>query len=130
MDYHSFEEDIHVLVLERGKAYFDQGAVHELTRQDSGWSALVQGQKTYRVMLHGRNILEEWVCDCPDAHGPVCKHVTAVLYAIRDKAVSEAYTNLDELSDSQLRAFVRWQMQESPALRKMLQRYLSRDEEE
>lgn len=134
MDYHNFEENIHLLVLERGKAYFDRGAVRELTEQASGWAALVQGEKTYRVLLHGREVLEEWVCDCPDVHGPVCKHVAAVLYAIRDQAIAGAEALLDDLSNEEARAYLKWQLRQSPAIRQMLRRYVlsvsGNDEEE
>ena len=83
MQYDTFTDDIHALILQRGREYFQQGAVSRLTQTADGWMAEVEGQEQYHVRITGVDQPQEWYCDCPHDHGPVCKHVVAVLYAIR-----------------------------------------------
>lgn len=83
MQYTTFADDIHALILERGRAYFDSGAVQQLVRTHDGWSAEVAGQENYKVVIAGLTAPEEWYCECPYDHGPVCKHVAAVFFAIQ-----------------------------------------------
>jgi uncharacterized Zn finger protein len=85
MFYNTFTEEIHALILHRGRAYFTSGAVRHLTQTPDGWSAEVTGQQTYHVVISGKQEAGDWYCDCPHDHGPVCKHVAAVMYAIRDR---------------------------------------------
>ncbi len=83
MQYDTFTEEIHALILQRGREYFHAGAVQHLTQTADGWTAEVIGQEIYHVVITGSQQPSEWYCDCPHDHGPVCKHVTAVLFAIR-----------------------------------------------
>lgn len=84
MQYNTFTEEIHALILQRGREYFMQGAVQNLTETSDGWIADVVGQDTYHVRVTGTHAPAEWYCDCPHDRGPVCKHVAAVFYAIRN----------------------------------------------
>ena len=62
------------------------GAVSELEETSPGeWTATVEGTDEYNVeiSMNGKNV-ESWYCDCP-YDGEICKHVVAVLLAIRDK---------------------------------------------
>ncbi len=79
-----FEEEVHVLITERGKEYFDAHQVSALKETAEGWTATIEGNETYEVLLEGHDIITHWQCTCPFEHGPVCKHVAAVLYAVRD----------------------------------------------
>ena len=79
-----FEEDIHVLIAERGKEYFDANQVLMLKQTTDGWSAVIEGSETYQVLLEGHDEIHDWHCTCPFEHGPVCKHVAAVLFAVRE----------------------------------------------
>ncbi len=106
MDYHSFEEDIHAIVLEQGENYFKQGHVHDLQQTPSGWKASVKGSKDYDVTLSGTDGLEAWICNCPYDHGPVCKHVAAVMYAIQDRIRIEFGERVEGMSESELRNLV------------------------
>ena len=106
MDYHSFEEDIHAIVLERGHDYFKRGHVHDLQQTAAGWKAVVKGTQDYEVTLNGVDGLEAWICNCPHDHGPVCKHVAAVLYAIQDQIKIEFGEILNGFSEEQLRTVV------------------------
>lgn len=83
MRYDTFQEEIHALILERGREYFTQGAVQHLSETPEGWSAQVAGLESYSVVITGKDQPHEWFCDCPYDHGPVCKHVAAVFFAIQ-----------------------------------------------
>ena len=79
-----FEEEVHVLIAERGSQYFDSHYVRDLQQTADGWTATIEGNETYHVRLEGHDEILQWHCTCPFEHGPVCKHVVAVLYAVRD----------------------------------------------
>lgn len=80
-----FEEDIHMLIAERGKEYYDAHQVRQLQETNQGWSAVIEGSETYDVLLEGHDVIHSWHCTCPFEHGPVCKHIAAVFYAVRDQ---------------------------------------------
>ena len=69
----------------RGEEYYDTDAVSELEEISPGeWTATVEGMDDYNVEIsvNGKEV-ESWYCDCP-YDGEICKHVVAVLLAIRD----------------------------------------------
>jgi uncharacterized Zn finger protein len=80
-----FEEEIHILIAERGKAYFDAHQVHDLQETNEGWSATIEGKESYHVLLEGHDVITQWHCTCPFEHGPVCKHIAAAFYAVQDQ---------------------------------------------
>lgn len=80
----TFEDDVHLLMAERGKEYYDAHQVLMLKQTSEGWSAEIEGNETYHVLLEGHDVITTWHCTCPFEHGPVCKHVVAVLYAVRE----------------------------------------------
>jgi len=80
-----FEEEVHFLMAERGKEYYDANLVLMLKQTQDGWTAVIEGNETYQVLLEGHDVITQWHCTCPFEHGPVCKHVAAVLYAVRDE---------------------------------------------
>ena len=80
-----FEEEIHLLIAERGKEYFDAHQVTQLEETDNGWSAVIKGSESYDVLLEGHDVITQWHCSCPFEHGPVCKHIAAVFYAVRER---------------------------------------------
>jgi uncharacterized Zn finger protein len=79
-----FEDDVHFLITERGKEYYDAHQIRALTQTAEGWTATIEGNEEYHVLLVGHDVITHWQCTCPFEHGPVCKHVAAVLYAVRD----------------------------------------------
>jgi len=83
MNYKDFEEHISEIILTRGKNYFEAGAVDDLSKEDGHWFASVHGSDVYEVVIQGIRSIKEWDCDCPYDRGPICKHVTAVLYAVQ-----------------------------------------------
>ena len=71
-------------ILERGRAYFDEGRVSDLEYAADGYTALVTGTEEYAVeILTEKDSVEDMICDCPYAEdGNACKHMAAVLFAI------------------------------------------------
>ena len=70
-------------ILERGREYYREGRVAELSDRDGNITACVEGSDPYGVEIEysGKDI-EYMSCDCPYAEGGEnCKHMAAVLYA-------------------------------------------------
>jgi uncharacterized Zn finger protein len=93
----NFEEDVHFLITERGKEYFDANQVLMLQQTLDGWSAVIEGSETYEVLLEGHDVITSWQCTCPFEHGPVCKHVAAVFYAVRENIRSNVTASSGEI---------------------------------
>lgn len=90
----NFENFVSYKILMRGEEYYDTDAVSELEETSPGeWTATVEGTDDYNVEIsvNGKEV-ESWYCDCP-YDGEICKHVVAVLLAIRDnnKRVSRSF---------------------------------------
>lgn len=88
----NFESLVPAKILARGLAYFNERAVERLEETTKGqWEAVVSGSEDYEVAitLAGKEV-KSWSCDCPYDGGPVCKHVVAVLYALREAAAAKA----------------------------------------
>ena len=71
-------------ILARGWDYYQDGAMSELTRSATGYTALVGGTEDYCVEIDVEGgAVEFMACDCPYAEGGNhCKHMAAVLYAV------------------------------------------------
>lgn len=83
----SFEYHIGNTILQRGKAYYEDGHVESFEEVENGaWIATVIGSEDYFVEIEfsKRGTVKDYQCDCP-YDGDLCKHVVAVLYAIRDE---------------------------------------------
>jgi hypothetical protein len=80
-----FEQYIDETILKRGLSYFKKGYVSEPEEITAGvYEAIVAGTEDYTVELKIKNdIVVEYVCSCPFDYGPVCKHVTAVLFFLQ-----------------------------------------------
>ena len=109
-----FEEDVHLLITERGKEYFDAHQVLMLKQTADGWTAVIEGTDAYQVLLVGHDVITSWQCTCPFEHGPVCKHVAAVLYAVREQihanraaASGEIDRWIDEADPDKLRTILK-----------------------
>jgi len=90
MDYTNFEKTTDSIILDRGKEYFEAGAVSNLEKLKGEWTACVEGTEDYNVSIYGIRKIKDWECDCPYDRGPVCKHVIAVLYAIHKEKSSKS----------------------------------------
>jgi hypothetical protein len=74
-------------IYDRGIAYFEEGAVRNLTVSEPGrWEAQAAGNALYRlaVRLKGQEIVEA-TCNCPYAEERYCKHLVAMLLAIQER---------------------------------------------
>lgn len=126
-----FEKEVNPVILKRGEEYFDQQAVDDLEETFKGeWSATVHGNDDYsvQVKLNNRQRITHVHCDCPFEDGEICKHLTAVFFAIREaKTVIKAPSGektakkqnattgikemMEKISDRELRDFVRYFME-------------------
>jgi hypothetical protein len=82
----SFEVQISKTILERGKAYYDIGNVIEvqLFTKDI-YKAEIEGTERYEVSVEVvQGEILEYACNCPYNRGPICKHVVASLYHLRE----------------------------------------------
>ena len=83
----NFENHVPFKIWQRGMDYYDDNAVIDLEEVRTGeWVATVEGTVDYEVelSLNGREV-ESWSCDCPYDGGDVCKHVVAVVLAVRKR---------------------------------------------
>lgn len=117
-----FEEEVHVLIAERGKEYFDAHQVLLLQQTNEGWSAVIEGTETYEVFLEGHDVITQWNCTCPFGHGPVCKHVAAVFYAVRESILINKSNSSGEID--------RWIDEAAPeVLRRLLKMEIRKHED-
>ncbi|MEW6468800.1 MAG: SWIM zinc finger family protein [Bacteroidota bacterium] len=80
-----FEQFIDETILKRGLTYFKQGAVCTVDEITQGhYEAIVEGTEDYivQIALSNGNI-NEHSCTCHYDLGPVCKHITAVLFYLQ-----------------------------------------------
>lgn len=86
MDLKEFKAMTDPMVWNRGKSYFEKGAVSDLENEDVGlWRAIVSGNDDYEVSVVIQfGHVQRWDCDCP-YEGNICKHVVATLMAIQDE---------------------------------------------
>ncbi|WP_312352201.1 SWIM zinc finger family protein [Sphingobacterium siyangense] len=123
MELSSFEKQINSTILQRGKVYYQKGQVESLGETEDGvWVAVVAGSDDYfvEIEISKKGSVGDYGCDCP-YDGDLCKHVVAVLYAIRDeKAIAPEDVPkttkkktklsfqklLDNISSDELKAFI------------------------
>lgn len=105
-----FEQYIDETILKRGLQYFKNGHVHEPEEISLGeYKAIVEGTEDYTVLLTLKNgVVTEYVCNCPYDMGPVCKHVAAVFF----------YLKQDELELNKKNKRVKTDQTSKPAKRK------------
>lgn len=86
IDLNTFEQTIDPAILKRGLTYFKQGKVISVEHYaDSEVCATIQGSDelyTTRLKIQGDNIVES-CCSCPYDLGPVCKHVAALIFYLK-----------------------------------------------
>ena len=109
---------------ERGKHYYERGAVTEIERIDEIVQATVQGSQPYDVdvtLTDGSYI--DGRCSCPDDAVP-CKHIVAAVLASGDVEANGDDRSLDEVlataSSEELRALLRSRADNDVTLRKRI----------
>lgn len=139
-----FEDFIEPAILRRGKSYFDKGCVEHCEEITPGiFEAVVAGTEDYFLqLLIADGIVSRFVCDCPYDDGPVCKHIAAVLFHLRQnefeppkairtstdlpkkakrKTAADLVNELlDKVSHDELRQFIREKAQEDRSFRGLL----------
>ena len=110
-------------ILDRGEAYYFDGAVLELHKTEHGYHAAVEGTEDYEVdiEMEGGRVCEMY-CSCPYAeNGNNCKHMAAVLFEIEeqneedilaegtcpDDQEKEVEEIIERISEEELRSFVK-----------------------
>jgi len=81
------------IITQRGKEYFESGNVTSLEEVEKGeWVATVYGSTVYNVEIElAAKKIKLTDCNCPYFEGnDHCKHVAAVLYAIRERTTKPA----------------------------------------
>ncbi len=104
MTLQDFERHISPKILQRGREYFENDWVTEVTRESSGkWTAIVEGSEDYfvEVELLGDEIVN-WECDCPYDYGDECKHVVALLYYLQKHRDEHEYADVVEVHEDPL----------------------------
>lgn len=88
MDLLDFEIRNPPSLVERAREYYLNGAVQSIREVKKGtFLCSVEGTSTYTVKLvlsDSQEVLYS-TCDCPYVNGSACKHVLAVLYALRSR---------------------------------------------
>ena len=85
-DLHSIASWLPADILRKGEGYWAAKLVDQLANEGHNWRATVNGSEPYSVEIRlDESEVQEWSCDCPYDWGPVCKHVAAVLIAIRNE---------------------------------------------
>ncbi len=82
----NFDTQLAKTEIQKGRHYFDRKAVLYAEPDSQGvWQAEVEGTETYsvEVTLNKQEIADS-LCDCP-VESQYCKHVIAVLFAIREE---------------------------------------------
>ncbi len=82
----TFKREINSTILKRGRNYFREDHIIELEEVEQGsWSAKVQGSDEYDVTITQGDLDQlNCRCNCLYDGGLICKHISAVLYAIED----------------------------------------------
>ena len=80
------KKEINKTILKRGRDYFRANQIIDLEEVEQGrWIAKVQGSDEYDVTITQED-QQQLICRCNCLYdgGLICKHITAVLYAIED----------------------------------------------
>lgn len=80
-----FEQIINETILKRGLSYFKNGYVTDFAEISNGeYEAVVSGTEEYTIRLKIENdTIVEHYCDCPYDMGPVCKHIVASIFYLK-----------------------------------------------
>ncbi len=91
-----FEQIIDEIILKRGLSYFKNGYVTELSEISNGeYEASVLGTEEYTVNLKVKNnIIVEHNCDCPYDMGPICKHIVASIFYLKQDELNLNQQNI------------------------------------
>lgn len=101
--------------LERGRDYYKEGAVKNVLKEGNMITANVQGNSLYRVSIDLKT--KEMECSCPCDFN--CKHMAAVLYALRANKADETdklFAPLKSKPKEELESIIKSMVLENPEL--------------
>ncbi len=130
IDLNQFEELVEEPIFKRGLSYFKKGLVTNFEEiAPNKYKAIVEGSENYQLSFRiQNNVITEHSCSCPYVAGPVCKHLVAGVFHLKQeewgikkskkksptKKVSKVSKELGEVDDllgqisyQDLQAFVR-----------------------
>lgn len=122
---HNFESEIDESILDRGLSYWKNGNVIELKQTGNNeFEAIVSGNEDYEVKIKlADDNVQDFTCTCPYDWGPVCKHVIAVLFALREG-------NLNGLKEAKVKKKSKGKISQKNSLKKQFEDILNRLEKE
>lgn len=90
IDLNEFEQIIDETILKRGLSYFKNGYVTEFSEISEGeYEVNVSGTEEYTVNLKvENNTIVEHNCNCPYDMGPVCKHIVASIFYLKQDEIN------------------------------------------
>lgn len=136
----TFEQVIDRTILKRGFSYFKADYVTNLIEVSNGaYEANVSGTEEYTVHLKiEKDTIVEHNCDCPYDMGPICKHIVAAIFYLKEdelnlnqpntplhkKKKSKSLTQqvkerLNEVSHQELKEFILKQSKQNKQLRNL-----------
>ena len=101
LSFNEFEQQVNKTILQRGRDYFTHDHVVRVKRLCEGEFELsVIGTERYTVYLRfWGDVVMDHDCSCPYAWGPVCKHVVASLFYLRENGLYSAPPLSKEMKD-------------------------------
>lgn len=106
-----FEDEIDWKILSRGFKYYESGLVGAPKSNGRGRNIFkVKGTELYHVIIDVQgDAVVNYECDCPYDMGPVCKHIVACLYHLREEArsVSRPAKDAGKDIDKRIRVAIR-----------------------
>lgn len=118
-------------ILARGRQYWQQGKVTDLSCTEDGIHATVLGSEKYKVdiELNDGDVLDTY-CTCPYSEYDNCKHMAAVLFAVTEDGTPKKkkaapagaswQDTLKGMTAEQMRSFLQCILLDSPSLQKQL----------
>lgn len=118
-------------ILARGRQYWQQGKVTDLSCTEDGIHATVLGSEKYKVdiELDDGDVLDTY-CTCPYSEYDNCKHMAAVLFAVTEDGTPKKkkaapagaswQDTLKGMTAEQMRSFLQCILLDSPSLQKQL----------
>ncbi len=100
MNMTDFDQLIDPIILKRGQTILANDELSEVTWENRTIMMIAHGTKDYRVSVTLDDNMEiiSHSCTCPYDHGPICKHVAALLLLIREDRL-EDFLEEDEEED-------------------------------
>ncbi|PWK73780.1 putative Zn finger protein [Mucilaginibacter oryzae] len=104
---YNFDHRINATILQRGKGYYNSGAIINLEEDEGTWTAEVEGTDDYEVTvtLTPDYQITNYFCDCP-FDGDICKHVVAVFFQLRDEVKHQKPVTQKEAAENNFQALI------------------------